>query len=70
METLYVLNVMNVSVVIGVQHSLRMRRIVLSFVTCLAMPYFFTLSHTRHFFEKKKKGYWAYGMRFDSILIE
>jgi len=47
-----------------------MRRIVLSFVTCLAMPYFFTLSHTRHFFEKKKKGYWAYGMRFDSILIE
>jgi hypothetical protein len=41
------------SVALLIQHAIRMRHIVTSFVTPLAPPYFSTLSHKRHDFRKK-----------------
>ena len=42
-----------VSVALVIQHAKRMRRILLSSVACLALPYFFALSHKRYYFRKK-----------------
>ena len=42
-------------VTLCIQHAMRMRRIILSSVACLARPYFFPLSHKRLCFQKKKE---------------
>ena len=42
------------SVVLVVQHLKRMRRIILSFVATVPVPYCFTLSHKRHDFREIK----------------
>ena len=43
-----------VSVALVIQHAMRMRRIRLSSMACLAVPNFCTLSHKRYDFRKKK----------------
>ena len=45
------------SVVLVIQHAKRMRRVILPYVSCPAIPYFPTLSHKLHDFRKKKKSY-------------
>ena len=40
------------SVALVIQHVMRVRRIILSFVACPAAPYFSTLFHKRHDFRK------------------
>jgi hypothetical protein len=41
-----------VSVALFIQHAMRIHRIVLPSVVCVAVPYFSTLSHKRHNFRK------------------
>jgi len=44
-------------VALVIQHAKRMRRMTLSSVASLALPYFFALSHKRNYF-RVKKSYW------------
>ena len=41
------------SVAVGIQHAMRVHRIILSSVDCLAQEYSSTLSHKRHDFRKE-----------------
>jgi len=45
-----------VFVALVIQHAERMRRILLSFIACLALPYFFHIIPLTAWFPKKK--YW------------
>ena len=48
-----IINFECVSVVLVIQHAVLMRRITFSSLTCLALPYFSTLSHKRYDFRLK-----------------
>ena len=48
-----------VSLVLGTQYVMFMRRIILPSVSCLTLTYLSTLSHKQHDF-LKKKGYWIW----------
>jgi hypothetical protein len=56
-----------VSVALVIQHATRMRRIILSSVTCLALPYYFILSLKRHVF--RKKSYWTWNVCFEFLYM-
>ena len=43
-----------VSVALGIQHAMRVRRFLLSSLACPSLLYFSTLSHERHDFREKK----------------
>ena len=58
-----VLNIMS-ALVSGMHISSFVRRIILSSVACLSLPYFPTLSHKRYEF-RKKKNYRTYNVCFD-----
>jgi hypothetical protein len=59
-----------VSVALVMQHAKLMRRIILSSVACPALPYFSTLSHKRHDFQKRKLLNIKCVLSFSKILCE
>jgi hypothetical protein len=59
-----------VSVALVIQPAMRMRRVILSSVTCLALPYFSTVSHTRHSIRKNVIEHKMCVLIFSTILSE
>ena len=62
--------IFHVSVALGIQHAMRMRRIILSSVACLALPYFFTLSHKRRDFWIKFAAHKMFTLIFSTTFSE
>jgi hypothetical protein len=59
-----------VSVALVIQHAKHMRRIILSSATCLAIPYFTTLSHKRHDFREKVIEHKIYVLIFSTTFVQ
>ena len=58
-----------VSVALVIQHEMRMRRIILSSVACLPLPYFSTLSHNRRDFREKVTEYKMFVLIFSTTFV-
>jgi hypothetical protein len=62
------------SVTLGIQHAMRMRRIILSSVACPVLPHLSTLLHTQHDFrenviEHKMSFILLYNLRLQHVIL-